>query len=152
RRKPCQQLAADSQPPRLGTHEQVLEVDSRPSQKSREVVEEQREPHGLAPGTCEHDFGVRTPPEQRLAQPGFGSDDFVLQMLILRQIANELQNDPHLVRAGGANGNTLARAPLAHFNPLSSLTQPVLCRPCAMPLMLASSASNRSRSCRPSAR
>src|SRR5207245_6529375 len=61
-RKPSevlQQGSADAAAPLLGDHEQVLYVDSRPAEKRREVVEEQREAHRSVLVHRKHDLRIR---------------------------------------------------------------------------------------------
>src|SRR5581483_4207343 len=119
----------------FGMNEQVLEIDSRLAQERRIVMEEQGEALGHAVDAGKHHFGIGTRTEKRLAKAGFCGYDLVLEVLIFRQRTNKPENSGNVLLGGGADGDGDG-----HEGP-----QPVLCNPCAMPVMLASNASNRSR-------
>src|SRR5579862_7893222 len=79
RSEPRQETAAYTEATSLGAHIEILEIDSGAADEGGEVVEEQREPDGVAVQACEDNFGVRTGTEQRSAQPRFGRLDLVLE-------------------------------------------------------------------------
>ena len=87
-----QQRLPDSAAARLRDDEQVLEVDPRLAEEGREGVEEQREADRHAVVLGQDDLGVRTRPEQRLAEPVLGRHHFVEQALVVGERADEGEN------------------------------------------------------------
>src|SRR5665213_3889248 len=104
-------------------------------------MEKEREPDRRTAHACKHDFRKAPLPKERSTQRILSCDYLVSQMLELGKLADKLQHKADF----GFLGRPYADAcHCAH--------QPVLCKPCAIPAMLASSASNRSRSERSLAR
>ncbi len=89
-REPLQQLPANSAAPVLRADEKILQVDPRAAQERRKIVEEQGKADRLRLHAGEHDFGVRTRPEQGCPQSLFTCDDLIFQMLVLSELADEL--------------------------------------------------------------
>lgn len=102
-------------------------------------MEEEGEPERRAVQAGEQHLCVRPLPAERRGEVRDAGAQRVLEVLVLRQLADELEHQRHLVRGRGADVD----ARLAH---------PVLCRPSAMPPTVASRALKRSRSSRAPAR
>ncbi len=91
-RRPCQLLEKGPSvalPPVFRDDEQVLEVEARPADERRVIVEEERETNGHRLLFGQEGFGVRAWAEEVRLQLLLGSDDFVFQPLVARQLANE---------------------------------------------------------------
>jgi hypothetical protein len=98
-----QQRAPRAAPARLRADVQVLQVDPGLRQERRIVVEEERETQRLVRILRDHHLRRRPCAEQRLAQPVLRRDHLVQQPLVLRQLADEAQDERHVVRRGGAD-------------------------------------------------
>ena len=93
-----QQPLSDAAPAPFRLDEQILEIETWPSEKRREVVEEQREPGDGRVDVREDHFGGGTLAEEPLPQSVFRRDDLVRQALVFAEPANQLQDDWHVVR------------------------------------------------------
>src|ERR1039457_870666 len=124
-----------------GCDEQILKVEPGAAEKRRKRMEVECEPHRFTIDAGKHDLRKWSGAKERLPQLPFRRDDLVRQTLELRKLADKAEDESDLMLLGRAHAH---RAVRAH--------QPVLCRPCAIPPMLASRASKRSRSARSLAR
>src|SRR5260370_3319987 len=89
-RKPSevlQQGATDAAAPLFGDNEQVLQVESRPAEKRREVVEEQREAHRSVLIHGKQDLRVRPLTEQARREQALRHHHLVLELLVAREPA-----------------------------------------------------------------
>src|SRR6185437_2991515 len=108
--------------------EEVFQVDAGFAEKSRVVVEEQREAERLAVfGTGEHDLRVGARTEQGLAKTFLGGDDLMLQSLVFAKCTDEIQNRGHVGLEGTADGDVAAhgRGAIIRYS-----ADPAQCRRC----------------------
>jgi hypothetical protein len=80
---------------KAGHDEDVFEPHPGDAEKRREGLEEQRIAGGLVAGVAEDDLG-RALAEQRVAENLLGRLDGVRELLVLREIFDELQNQRHV--------------------------------------------------------
>src|SRR4030095_11961977 len=95
-RQMTQQRLAQTLPAKLLPHVEIFEIDPGLRQEGREVGEEQREAGDLGAEPRDHDLAARTRTEQLLAQLFFRRLHFVEELLELRQLADQLQDDGHV--------------------------------------------------------
>src|SRR5216683_86541 len=110
-RKPSEVLehgAADAAAPLLGDNEQVLQIDSRPAEERREVVEEQREARRSVLIDGKQNLRVRPVTEQARREQVLRHHHLVLELLVARKPANQLRDYGNVVPGCGANAD-------AHF-------------------------------------
>ena len=68
-------------------------------------MKEQREADGLAGDPCDHCLGIDARPEHRFAQIRPGRDDLMRELFVVGELADEAQNDGHVVGDRGGNMN-----------------------------------------------
>jgi hypothetical protein len=105
--------AADPLSTMRGKNEQVLQVESAPAEERRVVVEEQRKARRVVPHLGDQHLGGRSLSEKRVPNVGGRHDRFTRQPLVLRQAADEAENERRIVGGGEANANRRAHGPPA---------------------------------------
>src|SRR5436190_5413878 len=123
-----EQDSPDSMAARLGTDEQILEIEAAAGEESREVVEEERETDRDAVELREHDLGAGTARLRELArlrvqrppQVVFGGDRLVAQTFVLRELADEGQDGRQILGLGAAQPQVGFDVGLAHARFLAS--------------------------------
>ena len=98
-----EQALSHAMTPPFGFHEQVLQIETTPAEERREIVKEQRETGGFAAGKRNHHLRIRPRPEQCVAEPGFGGDHLVRELLVVAKRLDELQHERNVVGRRGAN-------------------------------------------------
>ena len=89
-----------SLPPHGRRDVQVFEIDARPPQECRDVVEEQGEPGRFILVLRNHHLGDLPPAEKRGAKDLLMGDDFVRQLLVVRQLSDEAEDESHILFRG----------------------------------------------------
>jgi hypothetical protein len=89
--QPLEQAAANAVTARLRPDVQILQIDPRPAEDRGEVVKEQGKTHRPSLAGCDDHLGVRPWAKQRPAQAFLVSHDLVLEMLVVRELTDELQ-------------------------------------------------------------
>ena len=98
-----EQALSHAMTPPLGLDEQVLQIETTPTEERREIVKEQRKTGGFVAGTGDHDLRVRSGPEQCVAEPCLGGYDLVRELLVVAKGRDELQYERNVVSRRGAN-------------------------------------------------
>jgi len=80
----------------LWLHEQIFQIEPRPSEPRGEIIKENGKPDRCIAFKRKKHFCRRPFTEQNIDQLFFRCSDFVWRALIRSQIANELQNDWHV--------------------------------------------------------
>src|SRR4029077_12462371 len=83
----------------LRLHEQIFEIKSRSPKPRGKIVKVNCKPDRRFLFKSEQNFRHRPFTEQNINQLFLSRDDLVRRALIRRQIANELQNDRHILYA-----------------------------------------------------
>ena len=106
-------LSADAAAAVLGPHVDVLEPDPRPAHEGRERREEQGEPHGLAVQLRHNRLCRRALAEQVSLQQLLACDDVIGQALVLRELADQAEDERNVPGLGGTDAWPNARTPSA---------------------------------------
>src|SRR5687767_1850089 len=95
-----EQLAANTESPRGGTHVQIFKIQPWLTEKRRERREKQRVPDSRAIEAGDHSLDDRTLTKQGGMHVVLGRNHLVRQLLVGGELLNEGQNQRHILRRG----------------------------------------------------
>ena len=103
-----EQRLAESRSARFGAHEQIFEIDAGASLEGREIVEEERKALRRAVDLANHDLGIGARAEEIFAELRFVEADFVRELFIIGEIADELGDQRKVGGGRRADGESHA--------------------------------------------
>ena len=107
RARAARELLAPPAASLLGLDEEVLEVEARLAQESREIVEEKREGDHLTRVLGDQGLRGGTSAEEVPLQVVHRTDDLVLEAFVAGQVADEGVDPRHVFDAGSSNHGLL---------------------------------------------
>src|SRR5579883_237738 len=100
-REVSQQCPADSLPARLRFDEKVFQIDTGTAGKRREICEENGKSDGIAVEPGEHNLGSRPGSEERFMHKSLIGNNFMRELFVLGELANEADDERHLLGPRG---------------------------------------------------
>src|SRR5687768_6183674 len=95
-----EQLAADTESARSGTHVEIFEIQPRFTEERRKRRKVQRIPDGLRFEARDHRLNDGTLTKKRRVHVALGRHHLVRQLFVRGELMNERQDQPHVLRHG----------------------------------------------------